>query len=279
MRKREITLLALITFLALCTFSALAQEQNETVSCENATEGENCTQTAPECKPLGQTCSKDDDCCTELVCLEKACKTMPAPKPNLTDCNAPCANENGCLCDSKCVTTSQVVKGQTCSGEKKIASKEVGLCDGCIMDGTCLKVGDQKRSLKADAMYYCGPEKRLETVKLEGDSCTENYECINFNCLSGVCASLGKEEETGSGLGMKLILVIFAAVIVLGGLAFLLRNSIKIKPSQKAEEPKKETQKFKFTEEINPAQSRYKYRPEFDALEKKMKDSLGRIGK
>jgi len=64
------------------------------------------------------------------------------------------------------------------------------VCNGCLVDGTCIFVGIRTED------QYCSMEKSMENLKSEEEQCNNDYECINKFCSNRVCK---KEEESCAG--------------------------------------------------------------------------------
>ncbi|MDP2906830.1 MAG: hypothetical protein Q8O03_02720, partial [Nanoarchaeota archaeon] len=147
----------------------------------------------------------------------------------------------------------------------------VSLCEGCSTDDAdnpCLEVGTQKQEADGTT-FYCSSGKKLETAKEAGENCINDYECLTYTCNEGVCF---EEQEEETGIKTSQILLIFGAVILFGGLAFLALKLLNTKKAVVKGEKKIEKKGFEIQE---PEQKySYRYRPEFDVLEKKLKESL-----
>lgn len=191
-------------------------------------------------------------------------------KTPLTDCFLPCANKDGCICPSQCKMTGEIAHKSNCGGKKVVAVKEVSLCDGCMMDDICLEVGAQKQTMGGGPTFYCGSDKELERVKVEGELCSQDYECFSYICENQECV----KESTG-GINFKLFVFIGIGVVALG-LGFLLLKFFlgykKIAKEEKKMDREDSRQgRFKFQ------RPRYEYKPEYDELEQELKESLKRF--
>lgn len=257
MKKESVLLLAL--FLLLLAGKVFSQ--NETISEEvNISEEENATMILEENKTL--------------VTEENKTGGLKSP---LVDCSTKCKDANGCVCPQTC-EKAETSQGLDC-GKKTIAKatpsvKEVSLCDGCLTDSNiCLEIGTQKQETENGPMLYCSADKKLENAKEAGESCDNNYACLTYNCEGQVCTE--KIEE--KGVNFKLIIIIGIIVILLIGMVFvalkLLSSSKKI---VKEETETRKEEGFEKTE-LNVPEYKYKYKPELDVLEKKLKESLKKI--
>lgn len=240
--------------LAMLLFVSIVYSQNETIS-----EEDNTTTTLEENKTLVTQGNKTE-----------GLKTL------LSDCSKICTNKEGCACIADC-EKKETNQGFNCG--KKIATKsvtppvkEVSLCDGCLVDRTCLEIGTQRQESEGTALLYCSSGKKLETAKEAGENCNNDYECLTYTCNEGICFG-GQEEETG--IKSSQIILILVVVIFAGGLTFLALKFLNTKKAVVKEEKKIEKKGFEIQE---PEQKySYKYKPEFDVLEKKLKESLGKI--
>jgi hypothetical protein len=154
---------------------------------------------------------------------------------------------------------------------EKYSKPVVSLCEGCSTgdaDNPCIEVGTQKQETDGTT-FYCSSGKKLETAKEAGENCNNDYECLTYTCNEGLCF---EEPEEETGIKTSQILLILGAVILIGGLAFLALRFLNTKKDVVKEEKKVEKKGFEIQE---PEQKySYKYRPEFDVLEKKLKESL-----
>jgi len=148
--------------------------------------------------------------------------------------------------------------------------KELGKCpEGCLVDNECLEIGIQRQESAGTTLLYCSANKKMETVKDLGENCNNDYECLAYTCDEGVCF---EELEEDTGIKTSQIMLILGVVILFGGLAFFVLKFLNTKKDVVKEEKKVEKKGFEIQE---PEQKySYKYRPEFDVLEKKLKESL-----
>ena len=196
----------------------------------------------------------------ETVAPEAPQKTL------LTDCSKTCNDNKGCICPSGCEKAEANYKS-TC-GKKKV--QEVSLCDGCLVEGTCMEIGTQKEDPSRGLTSYCSTNKQLETAKEVDEGCEYDYECLTYSCEDNLCVQPIEEESTNYGF----VLVIGGIILV----AILVFVALKLLPAtKKAHEEKKGLKKEEiFERKTNLPEYKYKYRPEFDVLEKKLRESLGK---
>ncbi len=247
--------LVLFLTLALLIFANEAYPQNETISEDGnetiATEG------------------------NETVVTEEN-KTEGLKSP-LVDCSTKCKDANGCVCPQDC-EKKETNQGFDCGKKtptKPITPpvKEVSLCpNGCLVDNECLEIGTQRQESTGTALLYCSANKKMETAKDIGENCDNDYECLAYNCQDQTCIERLEEEKTN----YKLVIIIGIIILVIG-LVFLTFKRFYSKKNVKEEtKPKKEES---FEKKIELPEYKYQYRPEFDVLEKKLKESLGKTKK
>lgn len=70
-----------------------------------------------------------------------------------------------------------------CSGKPKECSNELG--DGCIQEDSCLSQGTVVGV--SDVYLYCNLDNSWKKQKEDGIECNENYECLNNDCVEGIC--------------------------------------------------------------------------------------------
>lgn len=233
MNKKIVLLLILSTFLFCLSFNVYAENGNETE--ENITE--------------------------EMVV-----------KTTLTDCFIACRNEQGCVCPSECKKTGEIEYKANCGGKKVAEIKEVSLCDGCMMDDICLDIGSQKQTMEGGPMFYCSSEKSLEKVKLKGESCKNDYECLSYTCLDNKCVV----EQTEEGINLKLFAFIVIGFVA-AGLGFFIFKFILGYEKITKDEKKMEKEDLKKRKGLGFERYKYRYKPEYDTLEKELKESLKRF--
>jgi len=162
---------------------------------------------------------------------------------------------------------TKVVKG-------KQTFKRISLCEGCMVGESCIEEGVQKRESIDSPLYYCGSDNKARPAKDVGGECVEDYECKSYFCDGGYCNVIMSGGSTNS-----ILAVVFVGILaVMGGLAFLLfKLGIGFKKVSKEEEKMEKEQKKKpvWQESVKGIKpGAYKYRPEYDALEKRMKEKL-----
>lgn len=151
--------------------------------------------------------------------------------------------------------------------------KVVSLCEGCMIGETCVKEGIQKQESVGSPLYYCDVDHEAKLVKDIGELCMADYECEFYFCDNGYC-NVKMEGEGASGI---LIGVLIGVVIILIiGVFLLYKLGIGFKKISKEEEKmEKEQKKPLWKESVKGIKTgSYRYRPEFDILEKKLKERL-----
>lgn len=165
------------------------------------------------------------------------------------------------------VENETVVKG-------KPVVKKISLCEGCMIGDTCIGVGTQKRETVNSPLYYCGPDQKGFPAKDIGEICSEDYECVSYICMKGLCNA--ELEEGSRGI---LIAVLVGVIVILGLFALLLfKLGIGVKKiseeEQKMEKLQKKPSWQASVQGIKPG--KYRYRPEYDVLEKKLRQKFKR---
>lgn len=241
--------LLLLLFLLLIILASEVFSQNETISEENNT-----------------TTLEDNNTLTSEENKTEVMKTL------LSDCTKICPNKDGCTCPQDC-EKKETNHSFDCGKKIPVKTSQpiVSLCEGCLTDDTnnpCLEVGNQKQEADGTT-FYCSSSKKLEMAKEAGENCNNDYECLDYTCSEGVCF---EELEEENGLKTSQTLLITGAVILFGVLTLLAFKLLNTKKTVVKEEKKTEKKGFEVQE---PKQKySYKYRPEFDVLEKKLKESL-----
>lgn len=148
--------------------------------------------------------------------------------------------------------------------------KTVSLCDGCMIGESCVAEGVQKQETLGGPLYYCGPNQKAELAKDVREICLADYECISYTCDEGYC----DVKMKGEGISIILVGVLIGVVIILligVFLLFKLRAGVK-KISEEEKKMEKEQKKPAWGASIKGIKQKpYRYRPEFDILEKKLK--------
>lgn len=157
--------------------------------------------------------------------------------------------------------------------ERKV--KTASICDGCMIGGSCVKEGVQKQETIGGPFYYCGPNRKADLAKDVGEICLADYECVSYMCDEGYC----NVKMEGKGVSTILMSVLIGVIIILligVFLLFKLKSGVK-KISEEEKKMEKEQKKKPLWEASVKGikQKPYRYRPEFDVLEKK----LGKIKK
>jgi len=243
--------LFLLLFLSLLIFASEVFSQNETTSEENNT----------------TTILEDNTTLTQDENNTKFTKIL------LSDCNRICPDKEGCTCPPDC-EKKETIKGSDC-GKKATIKSVVSLCEGCSTDDAnnpCIEVGTQK--IYADGTtFYCSSGKKMEIAKESGENCNNDYECLTYTCNEGLCF----EGQEDTGLNTSQIILIIGAAIIFGFLVFFTLKLLNTKKTVVKEEKKVGKKEFQVQE---PGQKyTYQYKPEFDVLEKKLKESLGKVKK
>lgn len=158
---------------------------------------------------------------------------------------------------------------------KKQKAKTVSLCEGCILGGVCVAEGVQKQEKVGGPLYYCGSDQEVGLVKDIGEVCTADYECEYYLCNDGYCDAKLEGEGTSNILISVFIGVMFILAIVV---LFLFKFGASFKKISKEEKKMDQEQKKMPLWQtqirgIKPG-GPYKYRSEFDVLEKRMKEKL-----
>lgn len=155
---------------------------------------------------------------------------------------------------------------------ENVSITTVSICDGCIIGDACVKEGVQRQESIRGPLYYCGPDHKAKLVKNIGDTCVTDYECIYYYCNNGYCDAAMEGENTNT----ILIFVLIGVVVVLILMGFLLyKFGLGVKKISKEEEKMEKEQKKSSWESSVKGIKRggpYKYRPEFDVLEKKFRE-------
>ncbi len=154
--------------------------------------------------------------------------------------------------------------------------KLASLCDGCIIGGKCIKKGVQRIDPSDSVLYYCDFYNTVNIAKGLGDLCNSDYECKSFSCSNGFCSELKPAgEDTDSTYNFSILLALIAFFLIAGiiSVRFYLQNKQKKEEKEKLEKQKKKKKDF-IDDFGNIKQSPYKYRPEFDVLEKELKTKL-----
>jgi hypothetical protein len=157
---------------------------------------------------------------------------------------------------------------------KKPSKTVVSICEGCIVGGSCIDAGVQKQEMIGGPIYYCDTDHKAKPAKDIGGVCVDDYECEYYFCDNGYC----NVRLEGEGVSTIMIFIIIGLIIILGAGAVLLlklRKGVK-KIAKEEKKMKKEEKKLswpKRTKGIKPIAG-YKYHPEFDTLEKKLKKWL-----
>ena len=130
----------------------------------------------------------------------------------------------------------------------------------------------QKQEEINGQIYYCGANHKTGVVKEIGKVCVADYECESYHCNNGFCNT----KLQGEGIHGILIGVFTAVVIILlAGVFLLYKISIGFKKIAKEEKKMEKEQKNIFGRKgFKIKQQPYRYRPEFDILEKKLKKSF-----
>jgi len=160
---------------------------------------------------------------------------------------------------------------------EKTLIKEVSICDGCIMGEVCIKEGVQKQESIGGPLYYCGADHKAELVKGIGELCMTDYECEYYYCNNGYCdAKMEGKNTTGILTGVFIGIILILLIVVF----LLYKFGIMFKKVSKEEEKMEKEQKKKPLWETSVKGIKrggpYKYRSEFDVLEKKMKEKFKR---
>lgn len=153
--------------------------------------------------------------------------------------------------------------------------KTVSLCDGCEIGGSCVEEGVQKQEKVGGPIYYCGPDQKVMLAKDIGEICMADYECQFYYCNNGYCDA----KMEGEGTKGILIGVFIGVVVILLIVVFLMyKMGIGFKKITKAEEKMEKEQKKQAAWQTSVQGIKrggpYKYRSEFDVLEKKMRERL-----
>lgn len=151
-------------------------------------------------------------------------------------------------------------------------------CQGCLFNDKCIDIGEQRISTTG-SQVYCGNNHNMVPAKSDGESCQENYECINFYCKNNQCSSVPiPVEEKSNYFNFAIYSLIF--ILILSLIYYLYKSNILSSIIKIKKEPKKEAleKKPKFgLPSISSYSSRYK-----SPLEKELKktsEELKRLSK
>gem|GEM_PF-5717983 len=115
-------------------------------------------------------------------------------------------------------------------------------CQGCLFNNKCIDLGEQRIS-SAGSQQYCSSTRSMVPAKSDGESCQENYECINFYCKNNQCSSVSiTVEEKSSYFNFVIYGLIFILILSLTYYLYksnILSSIIKIKKEGKKESEKK----------------------------------------
>ncbi|MEK6855756.1 MAG: hypothetical protein AABX66_01210 [Nanoarchaeota archaeon] len=140
---------------------------------------------------IGHACKCNEDCGSEN-CNFDGKSNVCCPKGE--DC---CINDLGCPSKKICnmsmnadtrVCIDRVANGGSCKTNLDCHYENCvnGIC--CFIGETCCKSDEDCDGVgRCDSNnHYCRPLQAL------GQECTHNYECLNENCVNGVCCAEGK---------------------------------------------------------------------------------------
>ncbi|MAF51164.1 MAG: hypothetical protein CMH64_03665 [Nanoarchaeota archaeon] len=110
----------------------------------------------------------DDNTLYEYFCLDGTSKGLV----DVIKCENGCVDEEG---KARCLE-----KGEVTLGELKFNE-----CDnGCYSKGVCIDVG-----VRINNGFYCDIDEELNVFVLDGDTCTNNFECKSNLCIASQCIS------------------------------------------------------------------------------------------
>ena len=138
-------------------------------------------------------------------------------------------------------------------------------CQGCLFNNKCIDLGEQRISTTGSQMY-CSDNHNMVPAKSDGESCQQNYECINFYCKNNQCSSVSiPVEEKSNYFNFAIYGLIF--ILVLSLIYYLYKSNILSSIIKIKKEGKEIEKKPKITlPNISSQTSRYK-----TPLEKELK--------
>jgi protein-disulfide isomerase len=97
-------------------------------------------------------------------------------------------NENG-------FTTPQPTQAVRIEDEIK-KTTPISCNEGCFINGSCISVGIRIQA-EGGISSYCGLNSKLESQRVDGAACQNNFECVSNTCNTGVCVNIQQEiKET-----------------------------------------------------------------------------------
>ena len=139
------------------------------------------------CSGSGDTCSSDDGCCGNLVCVSRQCQVASSCGSEGTAC---CSSGNACVSGFECVSG-------ICEIPEVCGSEGQSCCSGNSCDSSLECV-----SGICEIPEVCGSEGQS---CCSGNSCDSSLECVSGICeIPEVCDSAGDECCVGSVCGSGL---------------------------------------------------------------------------
>lgn len=150
-------------------------------------------------------------------------------------------------------------------------------CQGCLFNNKCIDLGEQRIS-SAGSQQYCSSTHNMVPAKSDGESCQENYECINFYCKNNQCSSVPiLVEEKPNSFNFTIYGLIF--ILILSLIYYLYKSNIISSIIKIKKEGNKETEKKPKMKLSNISFYNSKYKSPLEKELKKTSEELKTLSK
>ncbi len=156
-----------------------------------------------------------------------------------------------------------------------VLAQPIDTCNGCNYEEKCISYKSQ--IVSQNGVVYCSQDSKLYQVKPDSSTCSENYECLSFLCLDGICQPSDVEPIEDKTDSPVLLYSIIAGLVLFLLIFFFLVKFMK-KPKRMSKEQKNSQS---LQPRANPSTVRMvvlkkKYN-QFEDLDKKLDETTKKI--